>query len=115
MRSLIIAASVAAAVIAGLAPAVEAHTTVRIYLGLPHYSYQVGPDYQYRRGYGWYRHGRGVARVSCGQAKARVVNQGYRNVSTVECKGSTYTFRATRKGNRGVVYVNARTGALWRG
>lgn len=116
MKSLLIAASVAAALFAGLVPAAEAKTTVRIFFGLPHYTYQVGPDYRYRRGYGWYRHGHtSVGRVSCGRAKARVINQGFRNVSTVECSGSTYTFRGIRKGKRVLVYVNSRTGAVWRG
>ncbi len=116
MKTFIIAASVAAALVVGMVPTAEAKTTVRIFLGLPHYGYQVGPDYRYRRGYGWYRPGRAAtAQMSCGRAKAQVVNKGYRNVSTVECRGSTYTFRAIRYGRRGVVYVNSRTGAVWRG
>ena len=116
MKTLIIEASVAEALVISLAPSAEAKTTVRIFFGLPHYSYQVGPDYKYRRGYGWYHPGRvTAAQMSCGRAKARVVNQGYRNVSTVECRDVTYTFRAICNGHRGVVYVNSRTGAVWHG
>ena len=43
--------------------------------------------------WGFYRN-----RLSCGEAKARVRHSGYRNVATIECRGSTYTFEATRKG-----------------
>ena len=115
MKNVVIASSVATELIFGLVPAAEAKTTVRIFPCLPHYNYQVGPDYRYRRGYGWYRSGFiGAGRVSCGRAKARIANHGFRNVSTVECNGSTYTFRGTRNGQRGPVYVNSRTGAVWR-
>ena len=54
-------------------------------------------------------------KMSCGEAKWSVRNRGYRNVSTVECNGATYTFRASRNGHRILVYVNARSGAVWRG
>jgi hypothetical protein len=95
----------------------EADAKVVIYFGMPHYDYRVGPDYRYRDGYGWYQPGAfyGRARLSCGEAKWRVRNQGYRNVATIECRGRIYTFEASRRGNRFIVYVNARTGAVWRG
>ena len=41
-------------------------------------------------------------------------HSGYRNVDTVECRGSTYTFEATRRGRDVIVFVNSRNGALWR-
>jgi hypothetical protein len=59
--------------------------------------------------YGFYHN-----RLSCGEARARVRSSGFRNVNTIECRGSTYTFEATRRGGDVTVLVNARTGALWR-
>ena len=53
-------------------------------------------------------------RISCGEARARVRSSGYRNVDTIECQGSTYTFEATRKGRDVTVFVNARNGAISR-
>ena len=117
MKTLILASAFAATLALGLSPAAEAHAVkFKLFFGLPHYGYQVGPDYKFRTGYGWYRAGNGnVARLSCGAAKVQVRNRGYRNVSTIECSGATYTFRATRNGNAGRVLVNAKTGAIWRG
>jgi hypothetical protein len=57
----------------------------------------------------------GYGRLSCGEARARVRHSGFRNVSTIECNGRTYTFEATRRGRDVTVYVNSRTGAVWRG
>jgi hypothetical protein len=53
-------------------------------------------------------------RLSCGEAKARVRRSGFSNVASVECRGGTYTFEATRRGRDVTVIVNSRTGALWR-
>ena len=50
--------------------------------------------------------------MSCGQAKAGVANQGFRNVSTVECSGGTYTFREIRKGPAWVYLCELKN---WRG
>jgi len=44
----------------------------------------------------------------------RVRRSGYRNVATIECRGSTYTFEATRKGRDVIVYADSRNGAIWR-
>ncbi len=95
----------------------EANAKVVIYLGTPHYDYQVGPDYRFREGYGWYRpmFMFGPGRLSCGEAKWRVRNHGFRNVATIECQGRVYTFKARRGDHRVIVYVNSRTGAVWRG
>jgi hypothetical protein len=60
-------------------------------------------------------YGDGYGRLSCGEARARVRHSGFRNVSTIECNGRTYTFEATRRGRDVTVYVNSRTGAVWRG
>jgi hypothetical protein len=59
-------------------------------------------------------YGNGYDRLSCGEARAKVRYSGYRNVSTIECNGRTYTFEATRRGRDITVYVNSRTGAMWR-
>lgn len=116
LLSSLLAATFALAPTIPTASVAEAKTNVDvgIFFGVPHYSHRLGPDYRFRRGYGWYlpRHER--YRMSCGEAKWSVRNRGYRNVATIECRGATYTFRATRNGNRVKVYVNARTGAVWR-
>lgn len=94
------------------APA-QAKTSVKVYLGVPYYAYQVGPDYRFRPGYGWYRYGHG--RLSCGEARRLVARKGYRNVVARDCVGRTYVFRGTRGGQHFQLLVNARTGAVWRG
>ena len=66
----------------------------------------------YDDGYGY---GHSYGRLSCGEARAKVRHSGFRNVSTIECNGRTYTFEATRRGRDVRVFVNSRTGALWRG
>ena len=140
MKKILAASALAASIIFGMATASEAKTNVHIYFGVPHYSYQVGPDYRYRDGYGWYNpggdyydgsfyDGQGFYdgpryrmreysfgnRISCGEARGIVRSSGFRNVSAIECSGRTYTFRAMRRGNLVTVYVNSRTGAVWRG
>ena len=117
MKSLILASAFAASLVFGLPSAAEAHRVgFQFFFGMPHYGYNVGPGYRYRPGYGWYNPGyREAGRLSCGGAKSVVRNRGYRNVATIECRGRTYTFRATRNGERARVFVNSRTGAVWRG
>lgn len=113
MKKILLAAALAVGfAVTGPLPA-NADVNVRIHLGVPHYTYQVGPDYVYRKNYGWYR-GKG-SRISCDRARSIVRNSGYRNVDRVECGGATYTFRATRNGKRQLIYVNSRTGGMWRG
>lgn len=116
MKKFFIAAAFAATVAMGLPLAAEADTNFRLYLGMPHYGYQVGPDYRFRSGYGWYRPvGINRGRLSCGEARRAVRNNGFRNVRTIECNGRTYTFDATRRGRDVTVFVNSRTGNMWRG
>lgn len=117
MKRLLMALVVAAPVALGLggAGSAEAKTQVNIYLGVPHYGYQVGPDYVYRKGHGWYRPDRRVNRLSCGEARRIVRNRGFHNIEPRNCSGSTYVFRAMRNHRVMLVYVNARTGAVWRG
>lgn len=115
MKSILIASAMAATFLFASPLPGEAATNIKIYLGVPHYTYRVAPDYVYRKGYGYYRPA-GVAgnKISCSRAKNRVQNSGYKNVDRVECSGATYTFRGTRNGKRHVVYVNSRTGNVSR-
>jgi hypothetical protein len=116
MKGFFLATAFAATLAFGMPVTADA-AKVKIYLGVPHYDYRVGPDYRFRDGYGWYRpvpvYKRG--RLSCGEAKWRVRDKGFRNVSTIECRGATYTFKARRGDNRVTVYVNSRNGRVWRG
>jgi hypothetical protein len=117
MKNLLMALIVAAPVAFGLGGGngAEASPNVKTYLGVPYYGYQVGPDYVYRKAYGWYRPGRHLDRLSCGEARRIVSNRGYRNIVARNCNGGTYVFRAVRNNRIAIVYVNARTGAVWRG
>ena len=101
-----------------LAMPANAEVDVDVYLGTPRYfDYRVGPDYRFRDGYGWYLPGDDFRRyrISCGEARRIVRGHGYRNIATRECRGSTYTFLATRNGRDVRVFVNSRTGRVWRG
>lgn len=120
MKSLFLATAVAATLAFAMPTTADA-AKVKIYLGMPHYGYQMGPDYRFREGYGWYqdsryynnnRYNRG--RLSCGEARRVVRNSGFRNVDTIECRGRTYTFEATRRGRDVTVFVDSRTGRLSR-
>ncbi len=117
MKKFLLALVVAAPFALGLGgkSGAEAKTNVNIYLGIPHYNYQVGPGYVYRKGHGWYLPPRHVNRLSCGEARRIVNNKGYRNIVARSCSGQTYVFRALKDNRVFVVYVNARTGAVWRG
>ena len=114
MKKSIIGLLATVAITGGMATIAEAKVKFQIYLGEPYYNYRVGPDYRYYEGRGCYRP-KHRSNISCGEARRIVRNKGFRNVATRECNGRTYTFTATRKGNRILVYVNSRTGAVWRG
>ena len=119
MKSFFLTTAIAATLAFAMPTAASADTKVKLYLGVPHYGYQVGPDYRFRNGYGWYRYS-GYnndfnRRVSCGEARRIVRNNGFRNVNTIECNGRTYTFEATRRGRDVTVFVNSRNGRIWRG
>ena len=127
MKKTIIGLLAAVALIGGAATMAEAKTHVRIYLGVPYYDYQVGPDYRFNNGYGWYRgddqsrfHRRDFRRhhqanLSCSQAGSLVRQNGFRNVVPLDCSGRSYAFSATRHNYRVTVYVNANTGSISRG
>lgn len=121
-KSLVIAGSIALGALAMTGEA-DAKTRVGIYFGVPFYDYQVGPGWRYYDRYGWYDYGRygdfhrryPAQRMSCREARRLVDRSGFDRVRTVECAGRTYTFKAVNKRGRLVtVYVNARTGAVWR-
>ncbi len=123
LKSMIVASGIALAALA-VTPSAEAHSNsgFSIYFGIPFYSYRVGPEWRYYDGYGWYdyrRHGdfRGRVnnRLTCNQARRLVDRSGYNRVQVRECNGRTYTFRAVRNGKQFTVYVNSRTGGVWRG
>ena len=120
MKKTLIALFAGVALFAGLSSTADAK--IRIYLGVPYYDYQVGPDYQFNDNYGWYRPGRRMDsnygynnRLSCNEARRIVRRSGFHDVVTRECQGRTYTFTALRGGHQILVFVNARTGAVWRG
>ena len=116
MKKILLASAFLGSLALGLPSAAEAHSTFKLYFGLPHYSYNVGPGYQYRRGYGWYNPGyNNRGRLSCGEARREVRSRGYNDIRTIECRGVTYTFRAWRNGRNHQLLVNSRTGAVWRG
>lgn len=115
----------------GSMPSALAQSEVDIRFGVPFYSYQVSPSYRYYDGYGWYdgyRYPRfrggydddddyvaiRPSRLSCGEARRIVRNNGYRNVSARDCDGRTYSFIGVRNGRSFVIFVNARNGRMWR-
>ena len=120
MKKTLIALFAGVALFAGLSSSADAK--IRIYLGVPYYDYQVGPDYQFNDNYGWYRPGHRMNsysgynnRLSCNEARRIVRRNGFQDVRARECQGRTYTFTALRRGYQILVYVNSRTGAVWRG
>jgi len=116
MKRLLLASVLAASAALALPSVADAGTRIGIFFGTPHYDYRVGPDYRYRDGYGWYRpsHYFYRDRLSCREAKRLVRRSGFRDVSTIECNGRTYTFEGENRRGREVT-VNSRTGALSRG
>lgn len=127
MKKTVFGLLAAVALIGSAATMAEAKTHFNIYLGVPYYDYQVGPDYRFNDQYGWYqpdyqpsyyRHDYRQnyrTNLSCGEARGLVRQSGFRNVAVQECDGRIYTFSATRHNHRVLVYVNSRTGAVSRG
>ena len=119
MKSILFALALSAPIALAMAPVpAQAHTSVKfkLFFGEPYYTYRAGPDYVYRKGYGWHRNRVMIRnKLSCGDARSIVRNHGYRITSTRDCSGTTYVFSTTAKGKAHLVYVNARTGAFWRG
>ena len=90
---------------------------VKVILGVPYYAYKAGPDYVFRAGYGWHRvviKDGSPNKLSCAQARAKV-SKSFKVVSTRNCSGTNYSFKAMKNGKVVNVYINSRTGAVWRG
>jgi hypothetical protein len=131
MKKMIVGLLTAAALVGGVSSMAEAKTRIHVYLGVPYYDYQVGPDYRFDDQYGWYEPGSQYNdrrrmhrqdfrpqygnRISCGEARGLVRQSGFREVRVRECDGRTYTFMAIRNNHRVIVYVNSRSGAVYRG
>lgn len=123
MKSLIAAAMLAAPLaMMASAPSAQAkaHIGFHFYFGDPHYNYRPGLGYFFRPGYGWYQpryhmyHGWNGRKMSCSQAARFVERRGYDVVARRDCAGSVYSFRAVHRGHRVNVFINARTGNIWR-
>ena len=121
MKKTIIGLLAATALFGGLASVAEAKIIIQLG-GIPYYDYQMGPDYRYYNGRGWYQYQPDYqfqygnrSRISCNEARRIVRQSGFRHVMTRECEGRTYTFTALRRGHQILVFVNSRTGAVWRG
>lgn len=120
MKKTIMGLLAAATLIGGTATMAEAKTNFSIYFGLPYYNQQMGPNFVYYPNRGWYQDQPGYyhnsrQRLSCVSARRIVRDHGYRNVVARDCVGRTYSFRTWRNNQRVIVYVNARTGVIWRG
>ena len=55
MKKIVLGLLAATALLASVATAAEAKVRVNVYLGVPYYDYQVGPDYVFDQDHGWYR------------------------------------------------------------
>ena len=55
MKKIILSLLAALALVGGLSTIAEAKTNFNLYLGVPYYDYQVGPDYLYDENHGWYQ------------------------------------------------------------
>ncbi len=122
MKKTILGLLAAVTLIGGAATIAEAKTNFSLYLGVPYYEQQMGPDYRYYPNRGWYQdrayfngNGYGHRNLSCNQARNILREKGYRNVVARDCEGRTYAFSTRRNNQRVIVYVNARTGSTWRG
>ena len=99
MKRTFLALAVAAPLALSLAsPAARADTDVgvRPHFGEHYYEHRVGPDYIYRKGYGWYRsHGEMLQRLTCGETRSIARKRGYGNISVRDCHGTTYVFQTS--------------------
>jgi hypothetical protein len=116
MRKAILGALAAVGMMAGFAGTAQADVDVDVYIGgVPYYERQIGPDYRFYPGRGWYLYRPYYRdRLSCNQARRLLRDRGYRRVSAIECNGRTYTFRAVRNDRRIILYVDSRTGRVRR-
>lgn len=68
-----------------------------------------GPGYGYARPY-YYNNYHVRSVMSCRDAKSLLWSKGYRNVSARDCQGRTYSFNATKNGQKYRITLNAYTG-----
>lgn len=75
-----------------------------------------GPDFYDDPGYddGYVYDDRPIIRrgISCGRAASGLRAAGYRSIVTIECRGSSYTFKALKAGKRYKLTVSARSGKI---
>jgi hypothetical protein len=78
-------------------------TRFRFYLGGFYYAqpYWTGESY-----------GAQTYRISCGEGRNIVDDNGYNRVRTIECGGGTFTYMGRRDGDTFQVFVNSRTGRI---
>jgi type IV secretory pathway VirB10-like protein len=51
-------------------------------------------------------------RISCGEGRFILADSGYKRIRTVECNGTTFTYKAQRGTRTYRVYVNSRRGSI---
>ena len=87
----------------------------------PYYSYynpgyyRYGYNYAYpynSYGYGYYKRPRVGYRVTCRDARRMLQRNGYRDVNSRDCGGSTYGFTAWKNGRAYRIAVSARSGTV---
>jgi hypothetical protein len=111
LKSILTAAAVALPMTLVAAPSAQAD--VDIFLGFPHYDYNVGPGYRYRDGYGWYNPRR--ERLSCRQGARLLEREGFDVIRPVDCRGRNYAYRVeNRRGRLVTIVLNSRTGEYYR-
>jgi hypothetical protein len=108
-----ILAAAAVAIPMALASSSTAKADVDVYLGFPHFDYNVGPGYRFRDGYGWYNPRR--ERLSCRQGARLLEREGFDVIRPVDCEGRTYAYRVeNRRGRLVTIVLNSRTGEYYR-
>lgn len=109
MFKLFAAALVAAPLaVAASAPA-SAKVDLNIYLGVPHYNYNVGPGYKFRPGHGWYNPRQN--RLTCAQGERYLERRGFNVVQRRDCSAPVYQCRVKNRNGRNIlINLNARTG-----
>lgn len=110
----LVTAAAAALLLGGLMLPSAAQAEFRLYFGVPHYDYNVGPGYIFRPGFGWYLPPRVRVRFSCDRAADALADRGYYRIVARDCRGPIYVFRAWRDGRRYTLTFNNRTGRISR-
>jgi hypothetical protein len=112
LKPLLAAVAVSLPLMFGGATSAQADVDVDFFFGFPHYDYRVGPEYRFRRGYGWYDPGyvRRYERFSCRQGARFLEREGYDVIRSLDCDGRTYVYRVENDdGRRITIALNSRT------